>query len=72
MDHGGVLQMTLQLMLMQCEGREIRLLPAWPRQWNADFKLHAPSQTVVEGKVRDGKVQDRLVTPADRESDIMK
>ena len=49
MDHGGVLQMGLQLMLMQCEDREIRLLPAWPKEWDTDFKLHAPYQTTVEG-----------------------
>jgi hypothetical protein len=29
-------------MLMQTVGRKILLLPAWPKNWNADFKLHAP------------------------------
>lgn len=29
---------------MQTIGREIRLLPAWPKQWDVDFKLHAPYQ----------------------------
>ena len=72
MDHGGVLQMALQLMLMQCEGSQIRLLPAWPKGWVADFKLHAPLGTVIEGKARDGKIQDLRITPPQRERDIKK
>ncbi len=71
MDHGGVLQMALQSMLMQWEGREIRLLPAWPREWEADFKLHAPAKTIVEGKVRAGKVIDLQVTPESRRRDVV-
>jgi hypothetical protein len=71
MDHGGVLQLALQFMLMQCEGREIRLLPAWPSEWDADFKLHAPYQTVVEGKVREGKLTNLRVTPESRQADVV-
>jgi alpha-L-fucosidase 2 len=71
MDHGGVLQMALQSMLMQCEGSEIRLLPAWPREWDSEFKLHAPQQTIVEGKVRGGKIVDLTVTPKERRRDIV-
>jgi hypothetical protein len=71
MDHGGVLQLAVQYMLMQCEGREIRLLPAWPSDWDADFKLHAPLATVVEGKVRGGKVTDLKVTPPERMADVV-
>ncbi len=63
MDHGGVLQMALQSMLMQWEGDRILLLPAWPKEWDADFKLHAAKRTVIEGKVRGGKVVDLVVTP---------
>jgi hypothetical protein len=71
MDHGGVLQLALQFMLMQCEGRQIRLLPAWPGDWDADFKLHAPYQTVVQGKVRGGRIVDLLITPESRRADIV-
>jgi alpha-L-fucosidase 2 len=70
-DHGGGLQSTLQRMLMQCEGRRILLLPAWPKGWDADFKLHAPMQTTVEGKVRNGKIGELVVTPAKRMNDIV-
>ena len=71
MDHGGVLQLATQFMLMQCEGRVIRLLPAWPADWDADFKLHAPLATIVEGKVRGGKVIDLKVTPPERADDVV-
>ncbi len=71
MDHGGVLQLALQLMLMQCDGRQIRLLPAWPAEWEADFRLHAPYRTIVEGKVRGGEVVDLIVTPESRRADIV-
>jgi alpha-L-fucosidase 2 len=71
MDHGGVLQLALQSMLMQCEGQEIRLLPAWPSEWDADFKLHAPRQTIVQGKVRGGRIEELQVTPDSRRADVI-
>ena len=70
MDHGGVLQLALQTMLMQCEGRRIVLLPAWPREWDVDFKLHAPLKTVVEGTVRGGRIESLRVTPEERRKDV--
>jgi hypothetical protein len=69
--HGGVLCATLQAMLLQTDGKRIFLMPAWPKDWNADFKLHAPYQTVLEGRVRDGKVVDLNVTPAARRADVV-
>ncbi len=69
-DNGGNGVNALQLMLMQAEGRKILLLPAWPKNWDCAFKLHAPLQTTVEGKVRNGKVEDLVVTPAERRADV--
>jgi hypothetical protein len=69
-DHGGVLMKTLQAMLLQTDGQKIFFLPAWPKQWDVDFKLHAPQQTVVEGVYRDGKVQSLRVTPESRRADV--
>jgi alpha-L-fucosidase 2 len=71
MDNGGAGMATLQFMLMQCEGKQIRLLPAWPEEWTADFKLHAPFQTTVEGHVEHGKVTDLKVSPASRTKDVV-
>ncbi|MFW6170523.1 MAG: hypothetical protein ACODAD_08535, partial [Planctomycetota bacterium] len=50
---------------------KLRLLPAWPDDWNVDFKLHAPRQTVVEGRVRDGKLVSWTVTPKRRNEDVI-
>ncbi len=72
-DHGGVLMKTFQSMLMQADpySRKIYLLPAWPGTWDADFKLHAPYQTIIEGKVRNGTIEKLHVTPASRRKDII-
>jgi len=69
-DHGGVLMKACQAMLLQTDGQKIFLLPAWPKEWNVEFKLHAPQQTVVEGVYRDGKVQSLRVTPEARRADL--
>ena len=70
-DHGSVACIALQRMLMQCDGGVIRLLPAWPRDWNVDFKLHAPNQTVVEGVVENGKLLQVKVSPENRGKDVV-
>jgi hypothetical protein len=49
-DHGGALQLALQLMLLQTDGVGV----AWPAEWDVDFKLHAPGPVTVEGSIRDG------------------
>ncbi|MFP4621037.1 MAG: DUF5703 domain-containing protein [Bacteroidales bacterium] len=51
--------------------KKLRLLPAWPKDWNVDFKLHAPQQTVVQAKVREGKVISLEVTPEERREDVI-
>lgn len=71
MDHGGVLQLAMQYMLMQCDGRAIRLLPAWPIDWDVDFKLHAPFETTIECSVRGGRIETLHVEPASREADVI-
>ena len=57
-------------MLLLADGDKLVLLPAWPRDWNVHFKLHAPRQTTVEGRVRDGKLVDLVVTPESRRRDV--
>ena len=69
-DHGGVLMKAFQSMLLQTEGEKIYLMPAWPEDWNAEFKLHAPYQTVLEGRVENGKVVELKVTPESRSGDV--
>ena len=70
-DEGGIFQNTIQSMLLQVEGKKIFLMPAWPRDWNCSFKLHAPCNTTVEGRVENGEVKDLVVTPVPRLADIV-
>jgi hypothetical protein len=70
-DHGGVLLKALQAMVMQTDGEKILLLPAWPKEWDVDFRLHAPYNTVVAGRVEDGKVVALDVVPAGRRKDVV-
>ena len=70
-NHGGNLLNTAQLMLMQSDGRKILLFPAWPGNWDVDFKLHAPYQTTVEGTLRGGKLVRLKVTPKSRTKDVV-
>ncbi|MCH7226095.1 DUF5703 domain-containing protein [Haloferula sp. A504] len=69
-DQIGVFQIALQRMLMQCEGDRILLLPAWPEEWDVHFKLHAPRQTTVQARVKDGKVVALKVHPESRRGDV--
>ncbi|HTJ79765.1 MAG TPA: DUF5703 domain-containing protein [Rariglobus sp.] len=70
-DNGGNGENGLQTMLLQNAGRKILLLPAWPKDWNVQFKLNAPYRTIVEGKFVDGKLVDLVVTPASRRADVI-
>lgn len=69
-DNGGNGENGLQQMLMQVDGKKIMLLPAWPAGWDADFKLNAPYNTTVEGKIEKGKLTNLKVTPASRLIDV--
>jgi len=70
-DHGAVSANAVQSMLLQCDGRRIYLLPAWPEDWDVSFKLCANYNTTVECVYRDGKVQSLNVTRESRRSDVI-
>ena len=70
-DHGSNIMLTLQNMLLFASGDKIELLPAWPKEWNVRFKLHAARQTVVEGKVINGRLTALKVIPASRRKDVV-
>ena len=50
---------------------KLHLFPAWPKEWDVDFKLHAPGPTLVEGVLRGGKLQSLRVTPSERAKDLV-
>ena len=70
-DNGGQAESGLQKMLMQCDGKRILLIPAWPIEWAVSFKLSAPYNTTVEGRVENGKVLDLKVLPESRLKDVV-
>ena len=67
-DHnwGGSGMIAMQEMLLQEVGDTLYLFPAWPRDWDVRFKLHASRGTVVEAEMRKGKVVNVRVTPKGR------
>jgi alpha-L-fucosidase 2 len=71
LDDGGTGMITLELMLTQFDGKRIQLLPAWPNDWTADFKIHAPYRTTVVGHVENGKITNLKVTPQSRAKDVV-
>lgn len=70
-DHGAVINMTLQAMLLQYDRSEILLFPAWPQEWDVRFRLHAPKRTVVEAEYAAGTLRHLEVTPQTRRSDVV-
>ncbi|MFC0877313.1 DUF5703 domain-containing protein [Saccharicrinis sp. FJH2] len=72
-DHnwGGSGMIGVQEMLLQTVGDKIYLFPAWPKEWNVHFKLHAPGNTTVEAELKDGEIKNLSVFPENREQDII-
>jgi len=72
-DHnwGGSGMIGLQEMLLQTNGNQILLFPAWPKNWDVAFKLHATGNTTVEGVLKNGKLQSLKVTPESRRNDVV-
>ena len=72
-DHnwGGSGMIAVQEMLMQEVDDKIYLFPAWPKEWDVRFKLHASRGTVVEAELRQGEVVNVRVTPARDKKNIV-
>jgi hypothetical protein len=71
-DHnwGGSGMIGLQEMLMQVDDKRIMLLPAWPKNIDVHFKLHAPYNTTVEADYKNGKIVSLIVLPGERRKDV--
>ena len=54
-DHGTVAMIALQRMLLQYEGDAITTFPAWPVEWDVEFKLCAPGNRIIEGSSVNGQ-----------------
>ncbi|MBL7737947.1 MAG: hypothetical protein JNK14_01925 [Chitinophagaceae bacterium] len=71
-DHnwGGSGMIGLQEMLMQTDDKRILLFPAWPKDKDVHFKLHAPYNTTVEAEWKSGKLEMLKVFPEERRKDV--
>jgi hypothetical protein len=72
-DHnwGGSGMIGMQEMLLQEANGKIYLFPAWPKDWNVHFKLHATQNTTIEAELQNGKVKILKVMPEERKKDVI-
>ncbi len=70
-DHFGSGSIALQRMLAQEGQGKIYLLPAWPAEWDVDFKLHLQRGVVLTGTVKDGKLVTWDIKPKARKADVV-
>lgn len=71
-DHYAVMSNALQYMLAaptDSKDNGLLLLPAWPCEWDVDFRIAAPNKTVVLGSLKNGKLQ-YSVTPSARAGSV--
>ncbi|HKZ66357.1 MAG TPA: hypothetical protein VJ111_08390, partial [Chitinophagaceae bacterium] len=71
-DHnwGGSGMIGLQEMLLQTDDKRILLFPAWPKDIDVHFKLHAPYNTTVEAELKNGKIVTLKVSPEERKKNV--
>lgn len=65
-DHGGSAMHAFQLMALQADNGTLAVLPAWPQDWDVEFRLHAPGGTVVECRRQQGRIEQVTVSPEER------
>ena len=72
-DHnwGGSGMIGMQEMLLQESNGKIYLFPAWPKDWNVHFKLHAKQNTTIEAELINGELKVLKVIPEERKKDII-
>lgn len=72
-DHnwGGSGMIGMQEMVLQEADGKIYLFPAWPKDWNVHFKLHAKQNTTIEAELLNGELKVLKVLPEERKKDII-
>ncbi len=68
--HTGSAATALQRMLVQEADGKIVLLPAWPKKWDVEFKLHLSGQSVITGTVKNGALERWDIEPTERRKDV--
>lgn len=62
-DHGSNILNTLQLMVLQSAGNTFYILPAWPKQWDVQFKLYVAKGISVECVYHKGGIEKLTIDP---------
>ncbi len=61
LNRGGAAMIGLQEMLLQeTPDGELLLFPAWPREWNVRFRLHATGGRTIDAAIVDGKISSTI------------
>jgi hypothetical protein len=55
---------------MQVDDKRIFLFPAWDKNRDVHFKLHAPYNTTVEAELKNGRLVNLIVLPEERKNDV--
>jgi len=71
LDSNGSGSVALARMLVQEGGGKIYLLPAWPKTWNADFKLHVSGGGILKGEVQNGILKSWQIQPHSRAGQVI-
>jgi hypothetical protein len=71
LDGGGCGMIGFQEMLLQTPGDALILFPAWPKEWDVEFKLHAPGGTIIEARQVNGCLTYLSVLPLSRRKDVV-
>jgi hypothetical protein len=69
-DSNGSGSIALQKMLVQEGDGKIYLLPAWPKSWDADFKLHVSGGGIISGRASNGKLLEWHIEPPSRRGQV--
>lgn len=56
-NQGNVASAALQRMLLHVDGDDMAFFPAWPSNWDTQFKLFGSKNRIVMGKYKNGAVQ---------------
>ena len=63
LNRGGAAMIGLQEMLLQeAPDGQLILFPAWPREWDVRFRLHATKGRIVEGILSNGNITHQVIT----------
>jgi hypothetical protein len=70
-DHGSVLMIAMQRMLLQSNGNTIIVMPCWPKDWDVNFKLWVGKNTYVHGEYNSGHFKSLEAFPEKRSDDMI-